>query len=60
MRDFKWTDNLWCVVKADGTFAGTPCKSYDEAWELALQHKGSATFKLEVEEIMEKVLTKKR
>lgn len=46
MRDFDFNDNLWCVVKADGSFAGIPCTSYEEAQELAFQHEGSAIFSM--------------
>ena len=35
MRDFDWTDVLFAVVKDDGSFAGVPCLSLDEAKELA-------------------------
>ena len=31
MRDFEWTDALWFVVKDDGTYAGRPCLSWEEA-----------------------------
>lgn len=41
MKDFDWNDKLWCVVKADGSFAGVPCLSADEARELSYQHEGS-------------------
>ena len=44
-RDFKWTDELWAVVKADGSFAGIPCRSYEEARQLSY-HPGSKIFKL--------------
>lgn len=39
MRDFDWNDNLWCVVKDNGTYAGVPCLSYEEARELSNQHE---------------------
>lgn len=35
MRDFDWADDLWAVVKEDGTFAGVPCTSYAEALDLS-------------------------
>lgn len=47
MRDFEWTQALWCVVKADGHFAGIPCVSAEEAYELSVQHEGSAIYKME-------------
>lgn len=44
MRDFGILDNLWCVVKEDGTFAGIPCRTIEEARELAAQHENSMIF----------------
>lgn len=44
MRDFNWHDTLYCVVKADGTYAGVPCLTWDEAVELSSQHDGSRIF----------------
>lgn len=46
MRDFEWTQDLWCVVKNNGSFAGVPCVSWEEARELANQHDGSHIFKM--------------
>lgn len=46
MRDFDWTDTLFAVVKDDGSFAGIPCLSLDEAKELASNHKGSQIYRL--------------
>lgn len=48
MRDFDWTDAIFAVVKADGSFAGVPCLSLDEAKELANNHEGSQIFRLEL------------
>lgn len=48
MRDFSWFDMLWCVVKNDGTFAGVPCRSEEEARELANQHECARVFRMEV------------
>lgn len=44
MRDFDWHDELYCVVKEDGTFAGVPCRTFEEAIQLRDQHKGSKIF----------------
>lgn len=44
MRDFDWLDELYCVVTDDGTFAGVPCRSFEEAVELCSQHGGSKIF----------------
>lgn len=49
MRDFDWADDLWAVVKEDGTFAGVPCTSYVEALDLSAQHPGSKVFSLRLE-----------
>ena len=46
MRDFEWTQDLWCVIKQDGSFAGKPCVTSEEAYELSAQHFGSAIFKM--------------
>ena len=46
MRDFDWTDALFAVVKDDGSFAGIPCLSLDEAKELANNHEGSQICRL--------------
>lgn len=44
MRDFDWFDELYAVVKEDGSFAGVPCTSLEEARELSTQHEGSKIF----------------
>ena len=49
MRDFNWNDKLWAVIKEDGSFAGIPCRSFEEARELANQHKGSHIYNLYVD-----------
>lgn len=46
MRDFKWTQKLWCVVKDNGSFAGIPCTTWEEARELQAQHEGSKIFEM--------------
>lgn len=46
MRDFDWFDELYAVVKDDGSFAGRPCISLEEARELQVQHEGSKIFEL--------------
>ncbi len=43
-RDFDWFDELYAVVKEDGSFAGVPCTSLEEARELSAQHEGSKIF----------------
>jgi hypothetical protein len=49
MRDFSWSDTLYGVVKADGTYAGVPCLSWEEAVELSNQHEGSKIFVMMVD-----------
>lgn len=49
MRDFDWFDELYCVVKEDGTFAGVPCRSIEEAIELSGQHEGSMIFEMKLD-----------
>lgn len=49
MRDFDWLDELYCVVKEDGTFAGTPCRSIEEAIELSGQHEGSMIYEMKLD-----------
>lgn len=49
MRDFDWLEELYCVVKDDGTFAGVPCRSIGEAIELATQHEGSKIFEMRLD-----------
>ena len=46
MRDFDWTNALFAVVKDDGSFAGIPCLSLDEAKELASNHEDSQIYRL--------------
>lgn len=48
-RDFEWTDDLYAVIKNDGNYAGCPCRSYEEAQQLAY-HPGSKIFKLVLED----------
>lgn len=49
MKNCDWEDVRWAVVKADGSFAGVPCASYEEARDLAAQHEGSKIFFLAYE-----------
>jgi len=49
MRDFDWHDELYCVVKEDGTFAGVPCRSIEEAIELSGQHEGSMIYEMKLD-----------
>lgn len=51
MRDFDWFDELWCVVKQDGSFAGKPCVTLEEARELQAQHEESKIFELKYDNV---------
>jgi hypothetical protein len=46
MRDFKWDEPLWAVIKDNGDYAGSPCLSLGEAQELANQREGAQIFRL--------------
>lgn len=49
-RDFEWDrKELYAVVKNDGSYAGVPCLSYEEAQQLSY-HPGSKIFKLVLED----------
>lgn len=48
MRDFKWNDTLWAVVKDDGKFAGVPCRSFEEARDLSAQHENSVIMEMQL------------
>ena len=37
----------YVVIKADGTYAGIPCETEEEARELSNQHEGSKVYKIE-------------
>lgn len=60
MRDFNWTEELYCVVKDDGTFAGVPCRSIEEAIDLATQHDKSAIFEMNFDGTIEAINSKKK
>lgn len=37
---------MWAVVNPDGTFAGVPCESWEEARELANAREGRKIFEM--------------
>lgn len=45
-RNFESEQELWTIVNEDGTFAGLPFLSYEEAKNLMSVHPGSRLFKL--------------
>ena len=48
MKNCDWIDVRWAVVKADGTFAGVPCLSFEEARDLAGQHENSVIMEMKL------------
>lgn len=40
MNDYVYDGELWAVINPDGTFAGVPCHSWEEARELANAREG--------------------
>lgn len=44
MEDLKELDMIWVVINSNGTYAGKPCISWEEAQELAAQCKGRRIF----------------
>lgn len=45
------TENYrFCVINANGTYAGMPCVTYEEARELAAQCEGRRIFEIWVED----------
>lgn len=55
VRDFDWDAALWAVVKEDGSYAGVPCISREEAQNLAANHEGSRIYKITLEECKKSV-----
>lgn len=49
MINFGYDCKLWAVVNPDGTFAGVPCLSWEEARELSAQHEGSVIFFMDLD-----------
>lgn len=41
-----WEESLYCVVKDNGEFVGTPYATYGEALKLALQYDNSMIFEM--------------
>lgn len=45
------TENYrFCVINANGTYAGIPCVTYEEARELAAQREGRRIFEIWLED----------
>ncbi len=40
MNELKQAKMLWIVLNPDGTYAGVPCLSWEEAREMVAQKKG--------------------
>ena len=43
---------LWIVLNPDGTYAGVPCESFEEARELYLAKEGRTIYKAEQTEMI--------
>lgn len=41
---------IWIVINPDGTYAGVPCLTWEEARELVAQKKGRRVFNLDPNE----------
>lgn len=48
MDGIKIMKNIWVVINKNGTYSGMPCKSEEEAKELASQEEGRIIYKAEV------------
>lgn len=44
------TNLMWVVVNADGTYAGVPCLSWEEALELKAAGEGRRAYVIDVSE----------
>lgn len=52
-EDIDFETTRYAVIKPDGTFAGVPCESFEEAQELAAQEEGRIIFKLAKAQVSE-------
>lgn len=50
MEELKALDMIWIVINPNGTYAGVPCVSWEEARELAAQREGRRIFNLDPNE----------
>ena len=50
MEELKALDMIWIVINPDGTYAGIPCLTWEEARELASQKEGRRIFNLDPNE----------
>lgn len=50
MEELKALDMIWIVINPDGTYAGTPCLTWEAARELVAQRKGRRVFNLDPNE----------
>jgi len=47
-EDYSDGNKFFAVVKEDGSFAGVPCYSFEEAVDLSNQHEGSHIFEMKL------------
>ena len=50
MEELKALNMIWIVINSDGTYAGTPCLTWEEARELVAQKEGRRAFNLDPNE----------
>ena len=50
MEELKALDMIYVVINPDGTYAGAPCLTWEEARELAAQREGRRIFNLDPNE----------
>lgn len=50
MEELKICNMIWIVINPDGTYAGVPCLTWEEARDLAAQREGRRIFNLDPDE----------
>lgn len=51
MKELKWSSKLiWVVINPDGTYAGAPCVTWEEALELSSQREGRRIYIIDIRE----------
>ena len=47
MEELKTKNMIWIVINLDGTYAGVPCITWEEARELVAQKEGRRVFNID-------------
>ena len=47
MEELKTRNMIWIVINSDGTYAGVPCITWEEARELVAQKEGRRVFNID-------------